>query len=207
LVLGNHLNRFFWRKGRKMLDEVFSFGWTTLFGWKPEEFRFQLPNGEPNPHVPISQFWMTVSMTIGYYVMILVLQQFMKNRQPFHLKPLFALHNGMLSFFSLLLLLTIIEELIPLWKGGLWYSICTSEIFPNYYKLELLYYINYLFKYYELLDTVFLILSKKNLEFLHWYHHSMTLWLTYSQLYGRSTVVSTKLDISSFSISNGFPSL
>jgi len=170
-----------------MLDEIFSRFFIIIFGWKPEEFRFRLPNGDPNPSVPMSQFWTTVSMTIGYYIMILILQQYMKNRKPYQLKPLFALHNGMLSFLSLLLLLAIIEVLIPLWTGGLWYSICTFDIFPNYYKLDLLYYINYLFKYYELLDTVFLLLSKKPLEFLHWYHHSMTLWLTYSQLYGRST--------------------
>jgi len=170
------------------VDAIFSKTFTLAFGWKPEEFRFQLPNGEPNPNVPLSQFWITVSLTIGSSVMILVLQQVMKNRKPLGLKPLFALHNGLLSFFSLLLLLAIIENLIPLWSGGLWYSICTGEKYPNYYKLELLYYINYLFKYYELMDTVFLILSKKNLEFLHWYHHSMTLWLTFSQLYGRSTV-------------------
>jgi len=171
-----------------MLDAIFSRFFTWMMGWRPEEFRFQLPNGEPNPKVPLTAFWLTVSLTIGYYVMILVLQRIMKDRKAISLKPLFALHNGMLSFLSLILLLLIFENLIPLWSGGLWYSICTFEIYPNYYNLHLLYYINYLFKYYELLDTVFLILSKKDLEFLHWYHHSMTLWLTYSQLYGKSTV-------------------
>jgi len=170
------------------MDELFSNMFYSIAHWRPEEFELKLPNGHIDPALPFSNIYLTVAMTLGYYAMILILQFVMKNQKPFSLRPLFALHNGMLSFCSLVLLVLIMQNLIPLWSGGWWYAICTGEKYPNYNKLHLLYYINYLFKYYELLDTVFLVLSKKHLEFLHWYHHSMTLWLTFSQLYGQSTV-------------------
>merc|ERR1711902_7312 len=52
--------------------------------------------------------------------------------------------------------------------------------------LTFIYYVNYLIKYYELLDTVVLALKHKPLTFLHCYHHPATLVLTWSQLVDNS---------------------
>ena len=42
--------------------------------------------------------------------------------------------------------------------------------------------INYYFKYWEFLDTFFLVIKKKKLMFLHVYHHMATAALCYSQI-------------------------
>lgn len=54
--------------------------------------------------------------------------------------------------------------------------------------METFYIINYFFKYWELVDTLFLVLKKKPLQFLHVYHHSATAALCFSQLQGQTSV-------------------
>lgn len=88
---------------------------------------------------------------------------------------------------------------------------CSVVILKPPQRLEFYYMINYYFKYIELFDTVFLTLKKKPLgivfsslswcsllqyaclAFLHVFHHSATALLCFTQLNGKTSVVSSNL--------------
>jgi fatty acid elongase 3 len=104
-----------------------------------------------------------------------------------YLKYPFLVHNILLSAGSGWLLALMLEEVIPIWKrNGAFYSICGEGAWTM--RLETFYIINYYIKYWELIDTLFLVLKEKPLAFLHVYHHSATALLCYSQLQGKTSV-------------------
>ncbi|WOO85761.1 Putative elongation of fatty acids protein 1 [Vanrija pseudolonga] len=153
--------------------------------------------GLPNPpkqfvewipgQTPLSTNKTVLVAVVTYLAVIFGGRELMRNRQPFKLKFLFQLHNVFLSSGSLLLLALILEQIVPLyWKHGFYWSICNPAAFTK--TLTTYYIINYYFKYIELIDTVFLVLKKKPLAFLHVFHHSATAVLCYTQLEGETSV-------------------
>lgn len=146
-------------------------------GYPADEFRFT------QDKTPMSTFKETGTMIAFYYLTIFTGYQWMKNREPFKLSTLFKIHNLMLTAVSGALLVLFLEQLVPsLWNNGLYKCICSSPGWSD--KLVVLYYVstrdprartltnrtqlNYLTKYVELLDTVFLVLKKKPLSKLIW---------------------------------------
>lgn len=137
---------------------------------------------------PLSTFTATATMLITYYVTVFAGREFMKNREPFKLNGLFMMHNLILTIISGVLLALFTEQLVPtIASNGVFYAICDHRggwTAP----LVTLYYLNYLTKYVELLDTIFMVLKKKPLTFLHTYHHGATALLCYTQLIGLTAV-------------------
>lgn len=104
------------------------------------------------------------------------------------LKGVAFVHNLVLAIGSGLLLVGIASEIIPaLRKDSLFEAVCGTDIFNG--RLEIFFYINYLFKVWELFDTVLLVLKGSPLTFLHVYHHCLTFVLCYTQFVGQSSVV------------------
>ncbi|KAG6026193.1 hypothetical protein E4U41_001322 [Claviceps citrina] len=161
---------------------IFSKAWEAVVGEPVENFTF-IPF-----ETPMSTLKSTSIFIVIYYIIIFGGRELMRNREPFKLKALFLVHNFYLTAISGILLALFIEQIVPeLYHNGVFHAICHRDGGWTQ-PLVVLYYLNYLTKYLELLDTVFLFLKKKPLTFLHCYHHGATALLCYTQLIGSTSV-------------------
>jgi fatty acid elongase 3 len=161
---------------------IFDKAYEVVMGYPASEFRFV------EGVTPMSTLRETSIMLVAYYVIIFGGREVMKNRPAFKLNALFMIHNFILTAVSAILLALFVEQLLPtLWNHGVFYAICDHDGGWTQ-PLIVLYYLNYLNKYLEFLDTVFLFLKKKPLTFLHTYHHGATALLCYTQLIGLTAV-------------------
>lgn len=132
-------------------------------------------------NTPLTSKWAVATMIGGYVVSLPVLQYIMKERKPVAFPRFMVIHNLFLMIASGCLSLGISYFVVQdIFRNGFYHSICSAEVHDNPY-LHLFYYINYLLKFYEFLDTYIIILKKKPVIFLHWYHHAITALLTYIQ--------------------------
>ncbi|KAL3424032.1 GNS1/SUR4 family protein [Phlyctema vagabunda] len=161
---------------------LFNKAFELVAGYPADDFKFVA--GE----TPMSTLKETSIFVAVYYTIIFGGRELMRNREPYKLKSLFLIHNFYLTAISAILLALFIEELLPtVVRKGIFYAICDHEGGWTQH-LVVLYYLTYLTKYLELVDTVFLFLKKKPLTFLHCYHHGATAVLCYTQLIGNTAV-------------------
>eukprot|EP01083_Nonionella_stella_P112619 331515_1 len=134
---------------------------------------------------PFSTIQWPLTTVILYCVGIPILQNCMKGRTPPPLKWILVVHNIFLSATSLFMAIYLIASLRSVQQQSN-YTFMTVFCALNHMEqtgaLQFIYYVNYLLKYYELLDTIFLALKHKNIGFLHAYHHPATLVLTWGQM-------------------------
>lgn len=124
---------------------------------------------------------------VMYLVLLQLLRKNMETKEPSSVGTAMRVHNIFLGAFSGLMFVALLAEVAGVVRRfGVVGSWCDLQAYTPF--LAAIYYHNYLAKYYELLDTVFLVLRKKPLTFLHVYHHSATLLLTAVQLSDRTTV-------------------
>ncbi|KAL8827887.1 MAG: hypothetical protein Q9191_002915 [Dirinaria sp. TL-2023a] len=161
---------------------IFSQLFSLVRGYPPQDFRFVA--GE----TPLSTLKATVTTLITYYVVVLGGRELMRTRPALKLNGLFMIHNLYLTIVSGSLLALFTEQVAPtIWRKGIFFTICNHQGgWTN--ELVILYYLNYLTKYVEFIDTIFLVLKKKPLTFLHTYHHGATALLCYTQLIGITSV-------------------
>lgn len=147
----------------------------------PDEFQF-FPGGPP-----LSKFSHVLVGIATYYLLVFGGRYMLRNTRPFKLNTLFQCHNLFLTSFSFLLLTLMVEQLEPLLiRHGLYDTLCSKYAWTQ--PLMTLYYLNYLTKFVEFIDTLFLVVKHKNLTFLHTYHHGATALLCYIQLVGHTTI-------------------
>ncbi|XP_014251107.1 elongation of very long chain fatty acids protein 6 [Cimex lectularius] len=135
--------------------------------------------------------WMTKNWTISFYIsglyMILIfgIQYFMQSRRPFKLEGLLCLWNSLLAAFSIMGAYRTAPELLYVLKNyGLYQSICVPSFIEQDQVAGVWTWLFVLSKLPELGDTIFIVLRKKPLIFLHWYHHITVLiyaWFSYTE--------------------------
>lgn len=152
----------------------------TVAGW--QEY---IDNFEFVPHkTPIASIYHVAGAVAIYLLTLWVLRLWMSTRAtPFKLRRVGAMHNLILSGFSLVTLVVILYHFIPIWSSRGTFAIACDPNKDIYTRGPVLFwfYLFYLSKMYEFLDTVLQVLRKKNLLFLHVYHHCITLllcWVT-----------------------------
>ncbi|GJD12715.1 Putative elongation of fatty acids protein 1 [Galdieria sulphuraria] len=147
-----------------------------------EEFRFR------EGVTPFSSSWIPLVTCVLYFTLTRAFKLFVFNRKPLRSSLLLFLYNISLSFFSLILFISlgaVIFEKIQLYTPH--ELVCGSTIHHDG-RLQFIYWLNYLFKYVELFDTFLLVARKKPVTFLHEYHHAATLVLCWIEQREYSTV-------------------
>lgn len=119
--------------------------------------------------------WTISLYPVALYLMFLVVgTQIMKDRKPFKLNFALGLWSLSLAVMSLLGSVRCVSGLARIISGnGILYSFCHAGHATD--SVTSMWVIIFaLSKVPELIDTVFIVLRKQKLIFLHWYHHLLT---------------------------------
>lgn len=126
-----------------------------------------------------TRYYYAIYAAIAYMTIIFGLQSWMRNRAPFNLKTPLFLWNFGLGIFSIFGFFRYLPGFMIMMSqpNALYNSICVRRdltVPVAYWSLMFA-----ISKFVELGDTVFLLLRKKPLKFLQWYHHLVTMAVTW----------------------------
>lgn len=128
---------------------------------------------------PFQKVWWSgpIFFTFFYLFMVFAGKKFMENRKEFQIKPYIFTYNLYQCILNLWCMVAMIYEVCqnPWFKQ--WWAVAPQPGMAGF-KISFLVWIHYNNKYVELLDTLFMILRKKNnqISFLHCYHHILLIW-------------------------------
>lgn len=132
---------------------------------------------------PFSDVWIVWAFMAGYLVVIFGLQEIMKGYKPLAMTNATRIHNVILCVWSLAMCVGIMFPSYQLYKEhGVRALMCglgpdNMSLMSGAFTFWKYHY--YLSKFYELLDTVIMVLKKKQLIFLHVYHHASMLYISW----------------------------
>lgn len=125
-----------------------------------------------------NHWWWSVVYAAIYMVLVYYGQKWMANRERFHLYRSLVAWNVVLAVFSILGAVRFLPNFITvLADKGVEHTVCVQD-----YSMGVTGCWTWLFalsKVIELVDTLFIILRKQKLIFLHWYHHATVLVYTW----------------------------
>eukprot|EP01103_Thecamoeba_quadrilineata_P000802 TRINITY_DN10704_c0_g1_i1.p1 TRINITY_DN10704_c0_g1~~TRINITY_DN10704_c0_g1_i1.p1 ORF type:complete len:255 (-),score=30.54 TRINITY_DN10704_c0_g1_i1:146-868(-) len=127
---------------------------------------------------PFTSFYALVGLGVFYLVMIKALQYWMRNRPEFtNLRTFTVVHNILMTIASLIMFVGVAYELAIVWSVHDWdptLAFCDPDNVLRTPGVDFWFYVFFLSKFVEYTDTVLLILKKKDVIFLHSYHHWVT---------------------------------
>ena len=136
--------------------------------------------------------WFPFVLSAIYVVLVFGGQRIMADREPFELKWSLAAWNLLLAVFSFIGMVRVVPQiLLNVHEFGIEYTMCSrpdvqygmgaSGVWTTLFILS---------KPFELIDTAFIVLRKKPLIFLHWYHHVTVMifcWHSYATKAGNAS--------------------
>uniref|UniRef100_T1J202 Elongation of very long chain fatty acids protein n=1 Tax=Strigamia maritima TaxID=126957 RepID=T1J202_STRMM len=126
-------------------------------------------------------YWKVTFLYVAIYLLLIYLgQRWMQKRHAFELRAALVVWNWSLALFSIFGVYRIFPEIIYEWQTyGFEYTVCdNTQVLVN----PILQFWGWFFglsKVVELGDTAFIVLRKRKLVFLHWYHHVTVLVYTW----------------------------
>ncbi|NXI01663.1 ELOV6 protein, partial [Pachycephala philippinensis] len=127
----------------------------------------------------------TFIISFIYLILVFGIQHFMKERRPFSLRAPLTLWSFSLTLFSFIAACRVWKQMaFILLTKGFKQSICSRSFYVHPVS-KFWMYLFVLSKLVELGDTLFIVLRKKKLIFLHWYHHLTALilgWYGYKDM-------------------------
>eukprot|EP01080_Neovahlkampfia_damariscottae_P002749 gene2749-4157_t len=114
-----------------------------------------------------------------YFILVFLLQKIWGKRVLPGIKIILPLWNGFLAILSVAMLFGLTKYWLEVINDiGFENALCTKTVWLNH-PLSFWAYIFALSKYFELFDTLWLILNGKSVPFLHWWHHITVLLFTW----------------------------
>ncbi|NWW37771.1 ELOV6 protein, partial [Panurus biarmicus] len=118
-------------------------------------------------------------ISVIYVILIFGIQHLMKERRPFNLRAPLVLWSFSLTLFSFFAACRIWKHMVfLLLTKGFKQSVCSQSFYVHPVS-KLWIYLFALSKFVEMGDTLFIVLRKKKLIFVHWYHHLFTMVISW----------------------------
>jgi len=140
---------------------------------------------------PFSNLWVVFGAMAVYLTVIFSLQAWMKGNKAYSMVNVTRVHNVILCVWSLVMCIGTIIPVVDLYKNHGTRALFCGITKDTPMMVGLFGYWRYhyfLSKFYELIDTVILVLKKKNLIFLHVYHHAIMLYISWIWISANYTI-------------------
>ncbi|XP_046861098.1 elongation of very long chain fatty acids protein 4-like [Xenia sp. Carnegie-2017] len=125
----------------------------------------------------ISNIWSLPLILFCYVILVLFGQKFMTSRRKLEIRGALIVYNMLLVALSLSMLCEFVQALLNIPSFNYFCQGVENEDREDLVRLARVNWLFFLSKIVEFLDTVFLILRKKSVSFLHAYHHTSACFL------------------------------